>query len=435
MARDLSLALIGIGGYGGIYAAALLDPRSPAGHRLVAAVDPFPESSPHLPALTAGNIPVYRSLDQLYAATNQARPDLVVVSSPIHLHCRHTVEALGHGSHVLCEKPLCVTPAQAATMIAARDAAGRQVSIGYQWSFCPAIQRLKADVLAGALGEPRRLSTMVLWPRDETYYRRNKWAGKLYTGQGHPVFDSPVNNACAHYLHNMLYVLGDRTEASATPVRLTAELYRANGIETYDTAALRCWTDRGVEIVFLVSHATREVRGPVFRYEFANATVSYDEGSGGRIVARFNDGSTKDYGTPPGGADMGKLWATAESLRAGTPTVCGIESALPQTQVVCAAQESTPDVVRFPEPLVRVDGEPGSRQTWVPGLEDAMTRCYEQDALPSELGVEWAVPAREVVIRAWQDAMPPSSSNFACVENPADVKPAGTSTRVGCGNL
>src|SRR5918992_777122 len=101
-------------------------------------------------------------------------------------------------------------------MIRARDAAGRQVSIGYQWSFCPAIQRL---------------ASMVLWPRDETYYLRNKWAGRLFTGQGHPVFDSPVNNACAHYLHNMFYVLGDRTDTSAVPARVTAELYRANSIE------------------------------------------------------------------------------------------------------------------------------------------------------------------------------------------------------------
>ena len=398
MARELSVALIGIGGYGGVYASALLNAAAPNGHRLVAAVDPFPEASGHLPELTARNIPVYRSVEELYAGSNPARPDLVIVSSPIHLHARHTVAALVNGSNVLCEKPLCVTPQQASKMLQARDASGLQVSIGYQWSFSPAIQQLKRDVIAGDLGEPRRLTTMVLWPRDEMYYRRNKWAGKLYTGQGHPVFDSPVNNACAHYLHNMLYVLGDRTETSAVPARVTAELYRANGIETYDTAALRCWTERDVEIVFLVSHATRQSRGPVFRYEFSNAQVVYDEEADGQIVARFKDGSIRNYGKPPGGADMGKLWATIESLRAGTPPVCGIEAALPQMQVVCAAQQSTTDPVSFPASLVRVEGDPGSRRTWVNGLEDAMTLCYERACLPSECGLEWSAPAREVPI-------------------------------------
>jgi hypothetical protein len=261
---------------------------------------------------------------------------------------------------------------------------------------------------------------MVLWPRDETYYRRNKWAGRLYTGQGHPVFDSPVNNACAHYLHNMLYVLGDRTDASASPARVTAELYRANRIETYDTAALRCWTGGGVEIVFVVSHATRDTRGPVFRYEFTGGVVEYaEDGSGdGRIVATLsgsNGNATRiDYGVPPTGADLGKLWATIESLRAGTPTVCGIEAALPQTLVVCAANESTPAVNRFPDAVVRVDGEPGSRRTWVEGLEDVLTACYERDALPGEIGVAWGVAAREVVVPRWDAA-----TSCAPAANPA----------------
>ena len=44
--------------------------------------------------------------------------------------------------------------------------------------------------------------------------------------QGNPIFDSPVSNACAHYLHNMLYVLGPTRETSAMPARVQAELTR-----------------------------------------------------------------------------------------------------------------------------------------------------------------------------------------------------------------
>jgi predicted dehydrogenase len=403
MTGDVKLALVGIGGYGGIYADAILGPAAPAGHRLACAVDPYPEASPYLPELQQRGVPVYPTLEAMYAS---CRPDLIVISSPIHLHSRHTIEALGHGSHVLCEKPLCVTTEQAREMIRARDAARREVAIGYQWSFSPAIQRLKRDILAGVFGQPKRLTTMVLWPRDETYYRRNKWAGRLYTGQGHPVFDSPVNNACAHYLHNMFYVLGDRTDTSAAPARVTAELYRANAIETYDTAALRCWTSRGVEIVFLVSHATGESRGPLFRYEFTGGTVEYrDDADGGEIIGRLTDGSTTNYGVPPDGHDMGKLWATVEAVRSGTPTVCGIEAALPQTQVVCAAQDSTPAAAQFPRDIVRVEGEPGAQRVSVHGLEDVLGECYARDLLPSELGASWAVPAREVTIPTFRGAV------------------------------
>ncbi len=44
--------------------------------------------------------------------------------------------------------------------------------------------------------------------------------------QGRLVLDSPVNNACSHYLHNMFYVLGDRLDRSDQPKWVTAELYR-----------------------------------------------------------------------------------------------------------------------------------------------------------------------------------------------------------------
>src|SRR5262249_54283670 len=149
---------------------------------------------PRLADLVALAIPVYPTLERMYAEHN---PDLVVIASPIQVHCEQTVTALGHGSHVLCEKPLCATLDQIDQMIAARNRAQRQVAIGYQWSFAPSFHSLKQDINDGLLGEPVRLSTFVCWPRDERYYKRNRWAGRQFDDAGQPVYDSPVNNACA----------------------------------------------------------------------------------------------------------------------------------------------------------------------------------------------------------------------------------------------
>ena len=136
-------------------------------------------------------------------------------------------------------------------MLAARDRAGKHVTIGYQWSMADAIQRLKSEVLSGLFGKPRRLRTMVLWPRDDAYYSRNRWAGRVRDADGNWILDSPVNNACAHHLHNMLYLLGARPDRSAAVHSLRAELYRAHAIENYDTAILRCETANGAEIFFV----------------------------------------------------------------------------------------------------------------------------------------------------------------------------------------
>jgi len=402
MSRESSVALVGIGGYGSLYVSALLD-ASPAlnGHRFTAAVDPSPGLCDRLEELHGRQIPIYPSLDALYA---NHRPELLVISSPFHVHAAQTIEALGYGSHVLCEKPMCVTVQQAAQMRDARDRHERHVAVGYQWSFSPAIQRLKADVRAGVFGAPKRLKTIVLWPRDEMYYSRNRWAGKQRDDEGNPIYDSPVSNACAHYLHNMLYVLGDAPDRSATPARVTAELYRAHPIENYDTAALRCRTDRGVEILFVVSHAIRRSYGPEFRYEFENATVTFAEHGGAEIVAHFEDGTTRSYGSPWESSDTGKLWATLRAIREGTPTVCGIEAAVAQTQVTEAAGRSMADVIPFPRSLVHVEGEPGARKTWVEGLETVLALCYQRSALPSELGVDWSAAGAETAIEPWPAA-------------------------------
>jgi hypothetical protein len=91
------------------------------------------------------------------------------------------------------------------------------------------------------------------------------------------VLDSVVSNATAHFLHNMLFLLGPNFGESAFPASLTAELYRANTIENYDTAALRLQTACGTEVMFYATHATLEKVEPVFFFEFEKAVVNYNQ--------------------------------------------------------------------------------------------------------------------------------------------------------------
>ena len=395
MQNGITIALVGIGGYGNTYVNALLDAPNQEDFRLLGAVDPSPQLCRRLGELEARRVPVYPSLEKLYA---EQRPELVIISTPLQFHALHTAMALASGSHVLCEKPLCVTPEQANQMKQARDAAGKVVSIGYQWSFCEAIRKAKADILAGRFGKAKRLRALVLWPRDEAYYRRNRWAGAKTDPAGNLVLDSPVNNACAHYLHNLLYLTGSTMDRSALPATVTAELYRAHPIQNYDTAALRGVTPDDIEFLFIVSHATRGRRGPVFSCEFENGVIEYaDKGSGGVVTARFSDGTTRNYGSPNDGRDR-KIWLTADAMRGGASTPCGIEAAEPHTLCTWAAQQSTPEITPFEPSLIRVEGPTGSRRTCVDGLDEALERCYDEGRLPSELDVSWARPGQAITV-------------------------------------
>lgn len=276
-------------------------------------------------------------------------------------------------------------------MLAAQRQANRFVAVGYQWSFSDAIQALKADILAGRLGAPRRAKALVLWPRTAAYYARNNWAGRLRMPDRRWVLDSPVSNATAHYLHNLFYLLGEQRESSAQPLTIQAELYRANPIENCDTAALRCTTAGGVEVLYYTSHAIPDTNGPRFQLEFDDAVVTYATNGGGakssdQIAATFSSGKTKNYGNPFA-QENGKLWQCADAVRTGTPVACDLLAATAHVRAINGMHESVPVIEDFPAALIQQRAD----LTWVSGLQETLTLCYEQNRLPAEQGnLSWA---------------------------------------------
>jgi predicted dehydrogenase len=63
--------------------------------------------------------------------------DIVYVVTPNALHGDHTIAAARAGKHVLCEKPMEVSTERCEAMIAACQAAGRQLAIAYRCQFEP----------------------------------------------------------------------------------------------------------------------------------------------------------------------------------------------------------------------------------------------------------------------------------------------------------
>jgi predicted dehydrogenase len=395
--EPVHIVLVAAGGYGLVYLKGLLDQTEPERYVIDGVVDPWPENCPRLPELQAKGIPVFPTLAEFYR--QRQATELVLVSSPIQFHTPDTVLALEHGSHVLCEKPLGATIQEAIQMQEAVRRTNRFVAIGYQWSYNKAVQDLKRDIQAGVFGAPKRFKTILAWPRDEQYFHRNNWAGKIKDAEGRWILDSPINNAAAHYLHNMFYVLGSEIATSARPEKVVAELYRANDIENFDTAALRCTTTDHVEILFYATHAVKDNYGPVFCYEFEHARVTYNA-QDPVIRARFWDGSTREYGDPDA-VYMKKLWDCMDMVRNQTPLLCGPEAASSQVLCINAAQESMPAIAHFPDMLKMVTGEEGHRLTWIQGLDRVLQNCYEKNLLPSERSIPWSKKGQEIDTRQY----------------------------------
>lgn len=408
MSSIVNVALVGISGYGESYVKALLDSPADGRFNIVGMVDPMPDRCRRIDEIVGKRrIKVHADLESLYDGS--PRIDLVMMATPIHLHAPHTCYALSRGSSVLCEKPVGATVDDAARMLEAEQRADGFAAIGYQWSFSRAIQALKRDVMAGEFGAPVCLKTIACFPRSMQYFQRNDWAGKVRAADGTPVFDSPVNNATAHYLHNMLYLLGPTRESSATPLSVQAELYRANAIENYDTAAVRITVgDRGsggAELLFYTSHAVPITLGPVLCYEFEHAKIYYEAETGGGFVARFDNGSIRRYGDPNADRSL-TIWECIDAVRTGKRVACGIPAALPHALCVAAAAESTPSATEFPPELITMQGLSGEPMKCVSGLASALVQCYDQGILPAEhRGLSWSTRGEQIDLTQFASAL------------------------------
>ena len=383
--KPVSVVLVGITGMGQSYLETILAGFSPGEVELRAVVEPNPERSAYAEELKDRGIPVFRSIDQVYEGAGT--PALMVVCSPIHHHVSQTSHALKHGSYVLCEKPIGAVIQDANRLISIVDQTKLWVMMGYQWSYSRAVQSLKRDIVRGIFGKPLRMKTLCFWPRDEAYYKRNDWAGRVKDPFGKWVLDSPANNAMAHFLHNLFYILGEKTDGCAMPSEVTAELYRTYPIENYDTVACRAFTRDGVEILFYASHATSADLGPMFSLEFEQATITYGE-AGDDILARDRSGNTRHYGSPEAEHPLLKLFEAVKTIREPGAIVCGPEASVAQTLCMNGMQESVSAVIDFPDS--NVESDPEGKRRWVINLLQELESCYRKGVLPSESGLDWA---------------------------------------------
>ena len=80
--------------------------------------------------------------------------DAIAVVTPVSTHRALAGAALEAGKHVLVEKPLAPTAADAAALVEAAERAGRVLATGHIFVYHPAVARLREAVRAGELGRP-----------------------------------------------------------------------------------------------------------------------------------------------------------------------------------------------------------------------------------------------------------------------------------------
>ncbi len=152
---SLGVAVIGAGMAGRAHiagyrtASTLYGPDLPE-VRLVAIADAYPG----LADATAARFGYQRGETDWKAVADADDIDVVSIVVANHLHREIAEGLLAAGKHVLCEKPMAPSVADAEAMVAAAEKAGAQSGIGFTFRRSPAVGAIREQVEHGTLGRP-----------------------------------------------------------------------------------------------------------------------------------------------------------------------------------------------------------------------------------------------------------------------------------------
>ena len=105
---------------------------------------------------------VPRVFDDYRGAVADPEPDIVSICLPLALHAPATILAADHGKHVITEKPLCRTLAEADAMETAVRRAGVQFGLGLQCNLAEGVGLLRRWAAEGRFGRPMLFSSDLL---------------------------------------------------------------------------------------------------------------------------------------------------------------------------------------------------------------------------------------------------------------------------------
>jgi 1,5-anhydro-D-fructose reductase (1,5-anhydro-D-mannitol-forming) len=153
----------------------------------------------------------------LTAALQDAEIEAVYVGTPVSLHAPQTIASVCAGKHVLCEKPVALDYAEARTMVQAAEEAGRTLGIAYYRRMYPKLQRAKALIGEGAIGQPVMAELSNHYWYDETGH--GPWRLDPKMAGGGPLYD-----IASHRIDVLNFLFG-------RPVRATGLI--ANAVHQY----------------------------------------------------------------------------------------------------------------------------------------------------------------------------------------------------------
>jgi predicted dehydrogenase len=152
--------------------------------------------------------------------------NIVTIATPSGAHMEPAIAAAKAKKHIICEKPLEVTPDRILQMIQVAQSEKVVLSGIFNRRFNPAVEQLKQAVDQGRFGTLALCDAQIKWYRTQAYYDSAAWRGTMALDGGGALMNQGI-----HTIDLLLYLAGPVKRLSASMALLTHE-----GIEVEDTA-------------------------------------------------------------------------------------------------------------------------------------------------------------------------------------------------------
>ncbi|MEJ7839610.1 MAG: Gfo/Idh/MocA family oxidoreductase, partial [Thermomicrobiales bacterium] len=321
------IGIVGAGLRGQMYASALADVT---GIDVVAFAEPAPTVAESTFASTG--IPVVSSHDKLL---HEIDPDAIVIATPDFAHREAAISAALAGKHVLIEKPLAMTLADAWAIRDAVNHGEAQCLVGFENRWNPHVLSAKRTIESGAVGTHLTSSATL----SNTWFvptQMLSWAAR----------SSPAWFLMPHSVDMLLWFSG-RNPVSVSAVASQGQLAQ-RGIDTEDVVhALICFDD-GTTASLTSAWILPDAHPAIvdFRFQFigTEGAISGDPIRQGLDVTTDRLRTAGTLGSRIGIAQVGApIWmaqAWATGLITNQPVGPGVEQGVLVTEVICAIERS-----------------------------------------------------------------------------------------------
>lgn len=147
--------------------------------RVVACVDQLQDRA----NLLAKEFGILNAYSEFQTMLDQEQVDLVDVCTPPHTHAEILKEVLNRGFNCIVEKPLTLKYDEAESLVSLAKSTGTKLYVVHNYSYVPAIRKVKRMVLQGKVGDVKIVDTQYLAPLSkERYFSPDHWIHNLPGG-------------------------------------------------------------------------------------------------------------------------------------------------------------------------------------------------------------------------------------------------------------